>query len=271
MREDIQQGAATDVAGLSQVEPAGAVSPLRASIPSAWGEGQTIHRGWIIVHEPKRIPDLHIPYPQSEAGMDAALEALTKLRPAGTTFTVARLTWNGDLWIEAGADRLAENAVYDSLTAEDWAQINGRYEDPQDEEDLAPGGEAASAAETGTGSAEGKHPVAVGEAPASIVPTLHAEIARLSTALADSERMRKEAEGRAAVITSAFAKFVGVALTAQKSNTVEWMVGLAEDVNEAARAIGTSDRFTYDRRAGLVRLSKSSASTTPKETTHVEG
>lgn len=32
------QGAATDVAGLSQVEPAGAVSPLRASIPSAEDE-----------------------------------------------------------------------------------------------------------------------------------------------------------------------------------------------------------------------------------------
>ena len=95
---------------------------------SNYGPGETIRKGWIIIHEPGRIPDLKVPHPQSDEGLDAFLGELTKLYPT-STFTVARLTWNDDLWIEDGAGRLAENAAMASLTAEDWAEIDAMHAD----------------------------------------------------------------------------------------------------------------------------------------------
>lgn len=89
---------------------------------SKFGKGQTIKKGWIIIHEPGKIPDLKRPPDQSDDGLDAFLGELTKHYPT-SKFTVCRLTWNDDLWVEDGAGRLAENAAMDSITDEDWAQI----------------------------------------------------------------------------------------------------------------------------------------------------
>ncbi|KQO88934.1 hypothetical protein ASF33_20210 [Methylobacterium sp. Leaf92] len=96
---------------------------------AAYGEGETIKRGWIIVHEPGLIPALKIPHPQTDDSLDVMLEALTKNYPKNTKFTVACLTWNEDLWIEDGAERLAINAAMDSLTLKDWAEIDAMCEE----------------------------------------------------------------------------------------------------------------------------------------------
>lgn len=165
----------------------------RGATHRLWGGEETIQRGWIIIHEPNRCVDLHIPTPQSEEGLDAALEALTKLRPAGTVLTVARLTWNGELWIEGGADRLAEKALYDSLTPEDWAQINGRHEDDSEGEEPAPCDEPRHGRDA---------TAAPGHSPAGAVPAgqvsdpladLKAENERLRELLADRTAERDAA------------------------------------------------------------------------------
>ena len=95
---------------------------------SKYGQGETVKKGWIIIHEPGKIPDLKRPPDQSDDGLDAFLVEAIKHYPT-STFTVCRLTWNDDLWIEDGAGRLAENAAMDSLTPEDWAEINAMHEE----------------------------------------------------------------------------------------------------------------------------------------------
>lgn len=105
-----------------------------------YGPGETIKKGWIVIHEPGRIPDLKRPPQQSDDGLDTFLEALTKHYPT-SKFTVCRLTWNDDLWIEDGAGRLAENAAMASLTPEDWAEIDrmhGEDDSPGEEDEEAP-------------------------------------------------------------------------------------------------------------------------------------
>lgn len=87
-----------------------------------YGQGETVKKGWIIIHEPGKIPDLKCPPDQSDDGLDAFLVELTKHYPT-STFTVCRLTWNDDLWVESGRCRLEEKAAMDSLTDEDWAEI----------------------------------------------------------------------------------------------------------------------------------------------------
>lgn len=74
-----------------------------------------------------------------------------------------------------------------------------------------------------------------------------------SEAGAEAMTLREEVER----LRSAFALFLGVVLTTRKSNTHEWMAGLAEDVNTAAAQIGTSDRFIYDGKDHLVRAALS--------------
>lgn len=65
-----------------------------------------ILRRWIIVHEPGLVPELKMPPTQSAEGVLDFLIALRDCRPQGTTYTVARLTWNNDLWVNSGDEEL---------------------------------------------------------------------------------------------------------------------------------------------------------------------
>ena len=67
----------------------------------------TVLKRWIIVHEPGKVPEKKIPHPQTCDGAADFLIALALCRPEGTRYTVARLTWDHDLWVSEGGEDLA--------------------------------------------------------------------------------------------------------------------------------------------------------------------
>lgn len=251
MREDIQQGAATDVAGLSQVEPANAVSPLRASIPSArpleeWTEEDGDVLWW-------KFPIEEAPY--SGSPNDCGRTCLITLNLVG------------------------EEHVH-SVNIGGWPGYHTHWT-PIVEPD-APRGETRRA-ETRSGSVH-EHPVDVAssefEAPAS---PLHAEIARLSTALADSERMRVEdkddAERFRALMRCGRVKpqgSCGVDPITGERRYPESPGAVHFGAEFWVQPEAEPSQFTIWGRHCLRALADDilafeAASTTPKETTHVEG
>lgn len=78
-------------------------------------------RHWIIIHEPGRIPEKKGAFRNDQ--VIPFLRELDACRPDGTLFTVCSLTWDYDLWVDSGRDRLVEAEVMDSPTDEDWAEF----------------------------------------------------------------------------------------------------------------------------------------------------
>jgi hypothetical protein len=70
------------------------------------GESSSVLKTWIIVNEPGRVPEKKIPHPQTYDGVDSFLWELIGCRPKGTEYVVAQLTWDNDLWVEDGHERL---------------------------------------------------------------------------------------------------------------------------------------------------------------------
>lgn len=70
------------------------------------GGGGCVKRVYIIVHEPGFIPDKKIP-PQTDQGVTAFLLELEICKPPGTTYTVVELVWDGDIWVQSGAEWLS--------------------------------------------------------------------------------------------------------------------------------------------------------------------
>lgn len=66
-----------------------------------------VTKRWIIVHEPGLVPEKKVPHPQSAAGEEDFLIQLALCRPEGTSYTVARLTWDHDLWVSDGGEELS--------------------------------------------------------------------------------------------------------------------------------------------------------------------
>lgn len=80
-----------------------------------------IKKIWIIVHEPGHVPEKKGSFSNDDKA-EAFLRELIACRPIGTRYTVARLTWDDDLWVDDGGETLS--------IIESWAPRNARKEDP---------------------------------------------------------------------------------------------------------------------------------------------
>ncbi len=126
---------------------------------------------------------------------------------------------------------------------------------------FAPGGEAALADETGTGSAEGEHPVPGGQAPDQI-SDLKAENERLRIIIRDREWKRDLADREVDQLSGALAESERKRVEAEARNTA--FAGLMRLVRDYA--IDQSMRATIDDLLGINAL----LATPTQETTHVE-
>lgn len=71
------------------------------------GDGGTVVKRWIIVHEPGKVPEKKTPHPQTDDGAMDCLISLALCRPPGTDYTLAELTWDNDLWVSSGHEELS--------------------------------------------------------------------------------------------------------------------------------------------------------------------
>jgi hypothetical protein len=69
--------------------------------------GEQVIKRWIIVHEPGKVPEKKRPHPQTDDGVVDFLITLALCRPPGTSYTLAQLTWDHDLWVSSGDEELS--------------------------------------------------------------------------------------------------------------------------------------------------------------------
>ncbi len=81
---------------------------------------------FIVIHEPGRIPDLKKPPHPSREGAERMLAELLHYRPTAR-LTLARLTWNDDLWIDDGHETLSIAATFGSIRLPDGGEAKLRH------------------------------------------------------------------------------------------------------------------------------------------------
>lgn len=69
--------------------------------------GEAVIKRWVIVHEPGKVPEKKRPHPQTYDGMVDFLICLALCRPPSTSYTLAQLTWDHDLWVSSGNEELS--------------------------------------------------------------------------------------------------------------------------------------------------------------------
>jgi hypothetical protein len=80
-------------------------------------QGNTVRRSWIIVRKPGCIPETKRPGDQTWEGVEAFLRELIDCNPEGTKFTLARLSYGFDLWVEDGHEYLRVGELMRGLDA----------------------------------------------------------------------------------------------------------------------------------------------------------
>jgi hypothetical protein len=68
--------------------------------------GGVVVRQWVIVQDPGMAPEKKAP-PRTDEGAVDFLIQLALCRPEGTSYTLAELTWDNDLWVQSGSEALA--------------------------------------------------------------------------------------------------------------------------------------------------------------------
>jgi hypothetical protein len=77
-------------------------------MPPVEGDLST-RRHWVIVREPGCVPQKKGPFPFDQ--LDGFLQELVDCRCADTDLTVVSLTWDFDVWVQDGRERLSIHAL----------------------------------------------------------------------------------------------------------------------------------------------------------------
>lgn len=90
----------------------------------------TVKDYFILVHEPGRAPDKKRPPVPTSDGAERMLCELLNCRPAAR-LTLARLTWDDDLWVDDGHSTLSETAISAGVSLPNGGEAKLRHYDPR--------------------------------------------------------------------------------------------------------------------------------------------
>jgi hypothetical protein len=82
-------------------------------VPPVEGDLST-RRHWVIVREPGCVPQKKGPFLFDQ--VDGFLQELVDCRPEGTQLTIVSLTWDFDVWVDDGHERLGRHELLDAAS-----------------------------------------------------------------------------------------------------------------------------------------------------------
>jgi hypothetical protein len=95
---------------------------VRAKVPPLDGKHSCTRRHWIILRDPNCTPEKKGPFPAD--GVNDFIREVIACRPSETKITVVSLTWDYDIWVEDGRERIVIHDSLAELTDEDWREIS---------------------------------------------------------------------------------------------------------------------------------------------------
>lgn len=94
---------------------------MRAKVPPLDSKQSMTRRHWVIVRDPGCIPEKKGPFPVDR--VSGFIRELIACRSAETQITVVSLTYDYDIWVDDGRERIVIEDSLAEMTPEDWAYV----------------------------------------------------------------------------------------------------------------------------------------------------